>query len=157
MFLWFIGTAVVSVWYVFRDPTFDYRFLILGALAPDAIDAAWGGARGFHSVTLSVVVLIAVMLLTIGRRARRKMFLGIPIGFFLHLVYDGAFTNTSVFWWPFTGLSFDGSRLPVVERGWANIFFEVVGLGLCLFIWKRFTLSETSSRREFFASGRLGL
>lgn len=156
MLFWFVGTAVVSVWYVFRDPSFDYRFLILGALAPDVIDGLWGGARGLHSVTLSVVTLIAVMLITIGRRARRKMLLGIPIGLFLHLVYDGAFANTSVFWWPFTGLSFDGSRLPVVERGWTNIFFEIVGFGLCVFIWKRFTLSDARSRRVFRDTGRLG-
>lgn len=156
MFFWFIGTAVLSIWYVFRDPAFDYRFLIFGALAPDVIDGIWGGARGFHSVTVSVVALIAVMVFTIGRRARRKMLLGIPIGFFLHLVYDGAFTNTAVFWWPFTGLSFDGSRLPVVERGLMNIIFEVIGLGLCIFIWRHFTLNESASRRQFIASGRLG-
>jgi len=156
MFFWFIGTAVLSVWYVFRDPLFDYRFLILGALLPDVIDGIWGGARGLHSVTLSVAILILIMLVTIGRRARRKMLLGIPIGLFLHLVYDGAFANTSVFWWPFTGLSFDGSQLPVVERGWMNIFFELIGIGLCVFIWRRFTLSNATSRRQFMSYGTLG-
>jgi hypothetical protein len=88
MVLWFIGTAVLSIWYVFRDPAFDYRFLIAGVLLPDVIDGLWGGARGLHSVTMSVVTLIAVMLLTIGRRVRRKMLLGLPIGMFLHLVYE---------------------------------------------------------------------
>ena len=105
---------------------------------------------------MSVVVLIAVMLLTIGHRVRRKMLLGIPIGMFLHLIYDGAFANTSVFWWPFTGLSFDGSELPVVERGWNNVFFEIIGLGLCVFIWRHFTLGQSTSRREFIKTGRLG-
>jgi hypothetical protein len=84
------------------------------------------------------------------------MLLGIPIGLFLHLVYDGAFANTSVFWWPFTGLSFDGSQLPVVERGWMNIFFELIGIGLCVFIWRRFTLSNATSRRQFMSYGTLG-
>ena len=36
--LWFIGTAIVSVWYVFSDPFFDYRLLLVGALLPDLID-----------------------------------------------------------------------------------------------------------------------
>ncbi len=157
MLLWFVGTGVLSIWFVFRDPNFDYRFLILGVLTPDVIDGLWGGARGLHSVTVSVVALIVVMLMTIGRRSLRKRLLGIPIGFFLHLVYDGAFANTGVFWWPFTGLSFDGSRLPVVERGWANVFFECVGFGLCAFMWRRSSMSDARVRREFFSSGRLSI
>jgi hypothetical protein len=156
MVLWFVGTAVLSIWYVFRDPAFDYRFLIAGVLLPDVVDGLWGGARALHSVTMSVVTLIGVMMLTIGRRVRRKMLLGIPIGMFLHLVYDGAFANTAVFWWPFTGLSFDGSQLPVVERGWNNVFFEIIGLGLCVFIWRHFTLGQPASRRQFITTGRLG-
>jgi len=155
MFFWFIGTAVLSVWYVFRDPFFDYRLLIVGALLPDVIDGIWGGARGLHSVTLSVAILVLIMLTTIGRRSLRKKLLGIPIGLFLHLVYDGAFANSSVFWWPFTGLSFDGSQLPVVERGWMNIFFELLGICLCIFIWRRFTLGNAESRRRFISAGTL--
>ena len=27
MFLWFLGTALVSVYFVFTDPRFDYRLL----------------------------------------------------------------------------------------------------------------------------------
>ena len=45
MFLWFIGTAVITVWYVFRDPRFDYRLLIVGSVLPE-LDAL---ARG-HAV-----------------------------------------------------------------------------------------------------------
>ena len=50
MLFWFVGTAVVSVWLVFHDARFDYRFLIVGALWPDLVDAPFGGARMFHSV-----------------------------------------------------------------------------------------------------------
>ena len=32
MLFWFVGTAVVAVWFVFRDPAFDYRLLIVGSL-----------------------------------------------------------------------------------------------------------------------------
>lgn len=156
MVLWFVGTAVFTVWYVFRDPGFDYRFLILGVLVPDVIDGIWGGARGLHSVTVSVAVLILVMVATIGRRARRKMLLGIPIGLFLHLVFDGAFANTKVFWWPFTGFTFPPSELPVVERGWTNLVLEAVGLVFCVVLWRRFSLGEATSRAVWRSSGRLG-
>ncbi len=155
VFLWFVGTSVLAVWSVFRDPRFDYRFLIVGVLLPDVIDGIWGGARGFHSVTMSVVVLFAVMLLTIGRRAIRKKLLAIPIGMFIHLIVDGAFDNTKVFWWPFTGLSFGDSPLPVVERGVFNIVLEVVGLGLCVFAVKRFGLHDEVRRKTFMREGWL--
>jgi hypothetical protein len=155
MFFWFIGTAVLSVWFVFRDPAFDFRSLVIGALLPDFIDAIWGGSRGFHSVTASVAMLVAVMLATIGRRPIRKRLLAIPIGMFLHLIYDGAFNNTPVFWWPFTGLSFSGDRLPVVDRGMLNIGFEIAGLLMCAFAWKKFRLGEPQRRQNFLKSGTL--
>ena len=88
MFLWFIGTAVITVWYVFRDPRFDYRLLIVGALLPE-LDALAGGMRWMHSLAFSVALLIVVMVVSVGHKSRRKLLLGLPIGTFLHLVFDG--------------------------------------------------------------------
>lgn len=156
MILWFVGTAVLSIWYVFRDPGFDYRFLIIGVLLPDAVDGPWGGARALHSVTVSVAAMMVVMLVTVGRRTRRKKLLGLPIGLFLHLVFDGAFANTTVFWWPVTGLGFDGSRLPLVERGWFNFVLEGLGVVLCALAWRKFGLASDQRRRLFATTGRLG-
>ncbi|MFM8847681.1 MAG: hypothetical protein ACKOHN_06495 [Actinomycetota bacterium] len=155
MLLWFVGAAVSSVWFVFRDPRFDNRALIAGVLVPDLIDGVWGGARAFHSVTASVAVMVVVMVATSGRKPVRRRLLAVPIGMFMHLVFDGAFADTTVFWWPVTGVSFDGARLPVVERGMANIGFEVAGAVLCLLAWRRFGLSDPQRRREFVASGSL--
>lgn len=155
MLFWFVGTAVLGVWSVFRDPRFDYRLLIVGVLAPDVIDGVWGGARAFHSVVTIVGVLALVMLATSGRRPIRRRLLALPIGAFVHLIVDFAFADTSTFWWPVTGLSFDGARLPVVERGWVNVILEIVGLALCVVVWKRFGLSDASRRRRFVADGIL--
>jgi len=155
MLFWFIGTAVLSVWFVFRDPAFDHRTLVIGALLPDIIDGMWGGARAFHSVAASVATLVVVMLATIGRRPIRKRLLAIPIGMFLHLIYDGAFNNTKVFWWPFSGLSFSGDCLPVVDRGMLNIVFEIVGLLMCVFAWKKFQLGDPTRRNNFLKTGTL--
>ena len=49
MFLWFLGTALVSVYFVFTDPRFDYRLLLVGSLVPDLIDVPFGQARWAHS------------------------------------------------------------------------------------------------------------
>ena len=155
MFFWFIGTTVLAMWNVFHDSRFDNRLLIVGVLLPDVVDALWGGARGLHSVTGSVAVLALIMFATYGRRPIRRRLLAIPIGMFLHLVFDGAFNNTDVFWWPFTGVGFEGDRLPVVDRGMSNVVFEIIGIVLCAYAWRIFGLSDAPRRREFVASGSL--
>ena len=125
MLFWFIGTSVASVWSVFRDPKFAYRWVIVGALVP------------VFSVLTVVGFLVAVMLLTIGKKAVRKNFLALTIGLFMHLVFDGAFLSTKMFWWPLAGLSLDGYAIPLIERGFLNIPFEIVGIALILWTKKQ--------------------
>lgn len=155
VFFWFIGTSVLAVWFVFRDPAFDFRLLIMGALLPDLIDGLWGGSRAFHSVTVSVVVLFGVMMTTIGHRRLRRHVLAVPIGMFVHLIMDGAFDDTKVFWWPISGMAFSDANLPVARRGSINIVLEVLGIGACLWIVKRFGLTDGERRREFVRTGAL--
>lgn len=155
MLFWFVGTAVFAVWNVFHDARFDHRWLVVGVLAPDLIDGVWGGARAFHSVTASVAVLVFVMLATVGRRPIRRRLLAVPIGMFVHLVVDGAFSDTDVFWWPFTGASFDGAPMPMIDRGWINLPLELVGVVLCGWAWRKFGLADPERRRAFWREGTL--
>jgi hypothetical protein len=156
VFLWFVGTSVLAVWSVFHDPRIDYRLVIVGALLPDLVDAPFGGARAGHALVFSVALLIAVMVATVGRRPARRRLLAVPIGSFLHLVFDGVFTNTRVFWWPFGGLSFDGARLPSVARfpGW-DLVLELLGLAACWWAWNKFGLADPARRRRFWRTGSL--
>ena len=154
MFLWFIGTSVVTVWYVFRDPRFDYRLLAVGALVPDIIDLPNGHARWAHSLTVSVGALVLVMLVTAGRKPIRRLLLALPIGMLLHLVWDGAFSSTKVFWWPFTG-SWGSVRVPTLQRGWSNIAFEIAGAALLAWMWRRCELSDAQRRRALIHHGVL--
>ena len=154
MFFWFIGTAIVSVGFIFRDPAFDYRLLIVGSVLPLA-DGLFGGAGALHSITVSIALLAAVMLATIGRRQLRRLLLGLPIGMFLHLVFDGAWSDTESFWWPFTGLEFSGSGFPVTERWvWSGVM-EAVGLVMCGWLWRENAFNHQSRRRRFLDDGRL--
>ena len=155
MFLWFVGTAWLSVWLVFHDPAFDYRLLALGAVLPDVVDAPFGGARVMHSVVGVVALLTVVMLATIGRRQLRRALLAVPIGCFLHLVFDGAFADTDAFWWPFTGTSFDDAPLPSVDRGVLSLVFELIGLGILWWFWRRFELGRPERRRILVRTGHL--
>jgi len=136
MFFWFIATAVLTIAWVFKDPRFDYRLLAVGAVLPDIID--WPtGWRVMHSVVTSIAVLALVMFVSLGRKPYRKLLLGLPIGMFLHLVFDGAFTSAEMFWWPIGGWQFSDAQLPVVARGWWNLPLEIFGAAAMLMWWRR--------------------
>ncbi len=154
MFFWFIGTSIVTVGFVFRDPRFDYRLLIVGSVLPIS-DGVFGGSRALHSVTVSIALLAGLMIATSGRKPIRKLLLGLPIGMILHLVFDGAWNNTEVFWWPFFGLSFDDDSLPIVDRGGLSLLFEVIGLAICVWLWRRNGLGDRRRRAEFLRNGQL--
>jgi hypothetical protein len=156
VFLWFIGTVVVTVWWVFRDPAFDHRLLVVGAVLPLA-ELAVGGARVLHSITFAVVLLAVLMLATPGRRPIRKMLLGLPIGLLLHLVFTGAWRTASVFWWPFGGVGFGDAPHPVAARGWWNVPLEVAGLALCWWVYRRADLGDPDRRAWFRRTGQLSL
>ena len=101
-----------------------------------------------HSLAFSVALLVVVMAASVGRRPRRKLLLGLPIGTFLHLVFDGAWATTDVFWWPFTGASIGDEPLPAVQRGWWNVPLEVIGLAIVVWVWRRAGLSDAARRRR---------
>jgi membrane-bound metal-dependent hydrolase YbcI (DUF457 family) len=125
-------------------------------LLPDLVDAPFGGARVAHSVVASVALLVAVMVATIGRSRRRvrRHLLALPIGTFIHLVLDGMFRNTTVFWWPFAGVR-RGVRLPSVSRGGWDAVLELAGLAIMGWAWRRFGLADRERRARFWRSGRL--
>jgi hypothetical protein len=153
--LWPAGLALGLVWLVFRDPAFDYRVVVIGALLPDLLDAPFGGARLAHTLLGSVVVLVAVMLGTRGRRQLRRSLLALPIGMFAHLVADGMWARTHAFWWPFFGRRLSG-RLPALDHGIAVLVFEeLVGGLLVVWCWQRFRLTDKRVRRQFLRTGHL--
>lgn len=156
MLLWFAGLSFALVWQVFRDTAIDYRLVMLGAVLPDIVDVWFGGARVLHSLPFSAALLVVVMLATRGRRTARRQLLALPIGTFVHLVLDGMWARTTVFWWPFLGSSFEGARLPSAERGVVLVVVqEVIGLVVLWWCVGRWELYEPERRRQFLRTGRL--
>ncbi len=161
MILWFAGMALVGVWVVFRDPALDHRLVVAGALLPDVVDGLLDlvGVTGpwpAHTLLASVGLLTVVMLATRGRRLRRRRLLALAIGTFLHLVLDGAWAHTEVFWWPLLGVDVGAQVLPSAARGTANAALELVGAGALIWVWRRFRLGEQPRRKVFLRTGRVG-
>lgn len=157
MFLWFAGLSFVLVWSVFRDTAIDYRLVMAGSIAPDLVDAPFGGARVSHTLLAAVVLLVVVMLATRGRRAARRRLLAVPIGVFAHLVLDAMWTRTGTFWWPVIGEGFTGDRLPSLDRPVVLLaLMEVAGAVSLAWVYRRFRLFEPERRAAFLRTGRLG-
>jgi membrane-bound metal-dependent hydrolase YbcI (DUF457 family) len=147
--------ALGLAWLVFRDPAFDYRMVVVGALLPDLVDAPFGGARLAHTLLGAVVVLTVVMLATRGRRHVRRSLLAVPIGMFAHLVADGMWARTETFWWPFLGRRLAGG-LPALDHGVAVLVLEeLVGAVVVVWCWRRFGLGDPAVRGRFLRTGHL--
>ena len=153
MFVWFAAGSVALVWAVFQSPAIDYRMVVLGSVL-GVLEAPLGPGP-LHTLLAPCVALGAVMALTVGRRLLRRRLLGVPIGMFLHLVLDGAWTDTGVFWWPLgSGRLFEGSSA-IVERGMWSALMEVAGIAVGVWCWRRFGLSDPARRSLFLRSGHL--
>jgi LexA-binding, inner membrane-associated putative hydrolase len=136
--LWFAGMSVLIVWHVFRDPAFDYPLVMAGAIVPDVV------GRPAHSLVCSAAVLVAVMAATRGRRLLRRRLLAVPIGMFLHLVLDGMWARTGVFWWPLPvgSSSWRWRGLPSLDRPVGLVVAEEVAGAVALLWYMRMRRSE---------------
>jgi hypothetical protein len=154
MLLWYVGVSVVIVLLVFQSAGIDYRLVAVGSLLPLAVDLParrlWFG----HTLLASVALLVVVMLVTIGRpRLLRRRLLCLPIGAFCGLALSAAWTNTDVFWWPFTG-----TRLPDAALFPAPGFVvieELIGLAAIAWLVRRCGLAEGTRRDDLLRTGRL--
>ena len=87
MLLWFVGTALIAMWFTFRDPAIDHRLVIVGAVLPDAVDALSVKTNLMHTLAAPIVLMMGLMVCTIGRRRFRRHALALPIGIFWHSVF----------------------------------------------------------------------
>jgi hypothetical protein len=154
MLLWYAGLSVLIVYFVFQSVGIDYRLVVVGSLLPLAVDLPFLGMAYGHTLLGSVVLLVVVMLLTIGRpRLLRRRLLCLPIGAFCGLVLSAAWANSDVFWWPFTGASLpEGALLPAPG---VVVLEELAGLAACAWIVHRFGLADRGRRDDFLRKGRL--
>jgi hypothetical protein len=153
--LWFVGPSILIVWAVFRSPAADYRLIAVGALLP-LLEIPFGSPRLLHSLAGAALLLAVVMVAARGHRVLQRALLAVPIGVLLHLVLDGAWTDTHAFWWPLFGWSWSDAELPELGRGGLNILLEAVGALACFYAYRRFRLDEPERRAHFVHTGRVG-
>ena len=153
MIIWFAVLSVVLTWAVFQSPALDYRLVALGAVLP-VVEVPFG-AGPMHSLLFPTLVLVVVMLATSNRRRVRRRWLGLPIGLYLHIVLDFAWTRTETFWWPFLGLDFSSGSAPELSRGLFSLVLDVIGLAVGWWAYHRFGLDDADRRSRFLRTGQL--
>ncbi len=152
--IWFLVMAPVLVAEVFRSPMIDYRLVALGAMLP--LVEVFVGANMLHTLLGAVLAMTVVMATTQHRRLVRRRLLCIPIGMFMHLVLDGSWTRSELFWWPAFGLDFGPSRLPEFDRPLLfGILLELIGVGVGWWAIRRYELTDPANRERLKMTGQL--
>jgi hypothetical protein len=155
VFVWFAAVSVLVVLLVFNSPTVDHRLVALGAVLPVA-EAALGGPFLLHTLVGSVGLFVLVVVVARGRRLLARRLVGLPIGTFLHLVLDGTWARSDLFWWPFLGGRLGEGQTPEVEHLGVSLLLEAIGVGMAVWIVQREGLVDPERRRAFLRTGRLG-
>ena len=154
MVIWFVVLAPVLVAEVFRSPMMDYRLVAVGAALP--LVEVVIGANVLHTLLGAAVILMLVMLTTQRRRLARRRWLGIPIGIFIHLVLDGSWTRTELFWWPVFGFDFGPTTLPEFDRPLAIVLLlELLGVVAAVWAYRRYDLADPAKRARLVKTGQL--
>jgi hypothetical protein len=154
MLLWYTGVSIVLVLVVFQSVGIDYRLIAAGSLLPLLVDLPLRRLAYGHSLIVTVALLVVVMVATIRRpRLLRRRLLCLPIGAFCGLVLSGAWADTDVFWWPFTGTTIPETDL-FPEIG-VVVLEELAGLAAWAWVVVRFRLTDPEPRAEFLRTGRL--
>jgi len=167
--LWHLGTTALLVYVTLGRRRIDYRFVLLGAVLPDAVDGVLGlflfdgpAARWVaHSLLAVLVVTVAIVGGLSG--PRRLSVFGIAVGWLLHLVGDGMWAAPQTFFWPLFGPRFsDHPREPysidLLARPWEHLGTwggELAGLAVLAWFWVAFELGRDDRFRLFLKDGYL--
>lgn len=168
MIFFHTGGALFLFRWIFRDPKVDIRFLLLGALIPDIIDLPLGtlllaetfssGELWAHTLAAPTVAAAVVLVSTRRGRTRRAWMAGV-VGWFFHLLLDGMWMSTEVFFWPFAGLDFPRGPDPywagALQRAMSDPvrwIAEALGLAYLIALARRL---DGASLSELIRTGRL--
>jgi hypothetical protein len=154
MVLWFAGLSFLAVAWVFASPAIDYRLVVIGSVAP-VLEMVIGGPWLLHTLLAPVALMTLVMLVWRGKRIAQRRWLGIPIGLFMYLVFDGAWARTTLFWWPLFGVEVEPGDTPSWESPLVLVLMELIGAAAIVWSIRRYRLDRPAERTLLLREGRL--
>ena len=107
-----MGTAALLTYVSLGRRRIDYRWILLGAVLPDVVDATLVGLAGLGAAgrgpahSLLAPSLIAAAVVVALRGPRRQAVFGLAVGWLAHLVADGMWQAPKTFLWPAFGGAF---------------------------------------------------
>ena len=169
MLLWHMGLAAAITYVALGRRRIDYRFVLLGAVLPDAVDALIGafayadGVGRYHAHTLLAPLVVATLVVVAFRGERRLAVFGVAVGWALHLVGDGMWAAPTTFYWPVFGTEFATEPVEpyswdLLSRPWAHWSTwaaELVGAAILAWFWVAFELGRDDRARLFAKDGYL--
>lgn len=169
MILWHLGTAAAIVYVTLGRRRVDYRFVLVGAVLPDAVDAilrpliADGSIDRTIGHALVAPVVLAVIVIVAMRGEARLAAFGLAVGWLLHLVTDGMWAAPRTFFWPAFGGAFDDQvhepySWDVVTQPLEHAttwLKELFGAASLAWFWVAFRMGEDQRLQMFLRDGRL--
>lgn len=164
-----MGIAALIVYVTLGRRRIDYRYVLLGAVLPDLVDAVLGaflfeGSTGrWVAHSLLAVVTVTVAIIVVFRGERRLAIFGIGVGWLLHLVGDGMWNAPETFLWPAFGTDFAAHpgepysielfTHPLDHLAtWGG---ELIGIAILAWFWIAFRLGDRDRLRTFLGDGYL--
>ncbi len=154
MILWFAGLSFLLVAWIFASPAIDYRLVVVAAVVP-SVELIGSGPWPLHTLLAPVLAMTLIMVGLRGRRLLQRRWLGVPIGLFMHLVLDGSWARTTLYWWPVFGWRIDADDAPSLPSTPVLVLMELGGLVACLWAIRRYRLDRPDERALFLHQGRL--
>lgn len=169
MILWHLGIAAALTYVTLGRRRIDYRFVLVGAILPDAVDGLIGlfvdlnrSGRGPAHSLLAVIVVALAVVIGLSGETRLSVF-GIAVGWLTHLVADGMWGAPETFLWP----AFGGEFATAPAEPYSVDLFshpldhlatwggELVGIAVLAWFWVAFRLGEDDRLRLFLRDGYL--
>ena len=164
-----MGVAALVTYVALGRRRIDYRYVLVGAVLPDAVDALLGlflfdGPAGrWIAHSLLAVVTVGVLVVVVFTGEQRLATFGLAVGWLLHLVADGMWQGPRTFYWPAFGPGF--ARRPAEPYSW-DLFAdfgdhlwtwggEAAGALILLWFYVAFRLGEEGRLRLFLKDGYL--
>ena len=141
MIIWTSSISIFLFRYIFKDYSADLRFIIIGSLYPlilDSLSYNFGISNKTqflgHSLLFNVSLFFLIMIITKRGSKIRSNALLFSIGAFLYLVLSFAWTNQSIFLYPF----FENEQNFIVLSSQFEIVLNLIGVIYLIVKFKNF-------------------